>query len=111
MRINEEVKNLRYIGPYFRMNKLSYKEINGQLFHLSKEAIRTLVLESKCGLVDSTKNYKKYHPLLILPHLPIFLHYYVYIERHLQTIFIVRTIMALMRNLSKRKFVQQLMHY
>ncbi|MBE6055046.1 MAG: hypothetical protein E7212_14310, partial [Clostridium sartagoforme] len=50
---------MRYIGPYFRMNKLSYKEINGQLFHLSKEAIRTLVLESKCGLVDSVKNYKK----------------------------------------------------
>ncbi|MDV4151479.1 hypothetical protein R0131_11640 [Clostridium sp. AL.422] len=50
---------MRYIGPYFRMNKLSYKEINGQLFHLSKEAIRTLVLESKCGLVDSIKNYKK----------------------------------------------------
>ncbi|WP_460289212.1 hypothetical protein [Clostridium sp. CTA-7] len=41
------------------MNKLSPKEINGQLFHLSKEAIRTLVLESKCGLVDSIKNYKK----------------------------------------------------
>ena len=53
------MNKLRYIGPYFRMNKLSYKEINGQLFHLSKEAIRTLVLESKCGLVDSVKNYKK----------------------------------------------------
>lgn len=50
---------MRYIGPYFRMNKLSHKEINGQLFHLSKEAIRTLVLESKCGLVDSIKSYKK----------------------------------------------------
>lgn len=50
---------MRYIGPYFRMNKLSHKEINGQLFHLSKEAIRTLVLESKCGLIDSVKNYKK----------------------------------------------------
>lgn len=49
---------MRYIGPYFRMNKLTYKEINGQLFHLSKEAIRTLVIESKCGLVDSLKNYK-----------------------------------------------------
>ena len=53
------MKNLRYIGPFFRMNKLSPKEINGQLFHLSKEAIRTLVLESKCGVVDSIKNYKK----------------------------------------------------
>ena len=50
---------MRYIGPFFRMNKLSQKEISGQLFHLSKEAIRTLVLESKCGLVDSIKNYKK----------------------------------------------------
>ena len=53
------MKNLRYIGPFFRMNKLSPREINGQLFHLSKEAIRTLVLESKCGVVDSIKNYKK----------------------------------------------------
>lgn len=41
------------------MNKLSNKEISGQLFHLSKEAMRTLVLESKCGLVDYIKNYKK----------------------------------------------------
>jgi len=50
---------LRYIGPFFRMNSLSQKEINGQLFHLSKEAVRTLVLESKCGLVSSIKPYKK----------------------------------------------------
>lgn len=41
------------------MNSLSQKEINGQLFHLSKEAVRTLVLESKCGLVSSLKPYKK----------------------------------------------------
>lgn len=41
------------------MNKLSQKEITGQLFHLSKEAVKTLVLESKCGLVDSIKNYKR----------------------------------------------------
>jgi len=50
---------LRYIGPFFRMNKLSQKEITGQLFHLSKEALRTIVLESKCGIVDSIKRYKK----------------------------------------------------
>lgn len=53
------MNKLRYIGPFFRMNSLSQKEINGQLFHLSKEAMRTLVLESKCGLVSSIKNYKK----------------------------------------------------
>lgn len=44
------------------MNSLSQKEINGQLFHLSKEAVRTLVLESKCGLVSSIKPYKKLSP-------------------------------------------------
>lgn len=53
------MKNLRYIGPFFRMNKLSPKEITGQLFHLSKEALRTIVLESKCGIVNSIKRYKK----------------------------------------------------
>ncbi|MBU3133648.1 hypothetical protein KPL40_14430 [Clostridium gasigenes] len=53
---------MRYIGPFFRMNSLSQKEINGQLFHLSKEAVRTLVLESKCGLVSSIKSYKKLSP-------------------------------------------------
>ena len=53
------MNNLRYIGPFFRMNKLSQKEIKGQLFHFSKEAVKTLVLESKCGLVDSLKNYTK----------------------------------------------------
>ncbi|MBU5455992.1 hypothetical protein [Caproiciproducens sp. MSJ-32] len=50
---------MRYIGPFFRMNKLSPKEITGQLFHLSKEALKTIVLESKCGIVDSIKRYKK----------------------------------------------------
>ena len=36
------MKNLRYIGPFFRMNSLSEKEINGQLFYLSKEAVKTI---------------------------------------------------------------------
>lgn len=53
------MNKLRYIGPFFRMNSLSQKEISGQLFYLSKEAIRTLVIESKCGLVDSIKSYKR----------------------------------------------------
>lgn len=53
------MNKLRYIGPFFRMNSLSQKEISGQLFYLSKEAIRTLVLESKCGLVSSIKSYKR----------------------------------------------------
>ena len=33
------------------MNSLSQKEISGQLFYLSKESVKTLVLNSKCGLI------------------------------------------------------------
>ena len=50
---------MRYIGPFFRMNSLSQKEINGQLFYLSKEAVKTIVLHSKCGLVSPIKRYSK----------------------------------------------------
>lgn len=56
------MKILKYIGPFFRMNSLSQEEISAQLFHLSKEAIKTIVLESKCGLVSSVKNLKKLTP-------------------------------------------------
>ena len=52
------MKNLRYIGPFFRMNSLSEKEINGQLFYLSKEAVKTIVLQSKCGLVSKIRKNK-----------------------------------------------------
>ncbi|WP_297423324.1 hypothetical protein [Clostridium sp.] len=50
---------MRYIGPFFRMNSLSQKEISGQLFHLSKESIKTLVLNSKCGLLAQIRTSKK----------------------------------------------------
>lgn len=41
------------------MNSLSQKEISGQLFHLSKEAIKTLVLNSKCGILAQVRTAKK----------------------------------------------------
>ncbi|NSB17394.1 MULTISPECIES: hypothetical protein [Clostridium] len=50
---------MRYIGPFFRMNSLSQKEISGQLFYLSKESIKTLVLNSKCGILAQTRASKK----------------------------------------------------
>ncbi|MEG2739750.1 MAG: hypothetical protein RR950_11825 [Clostridium sp.] len=50
---------MRYIGPFFRMNSLSQDEICGQLFHLSKEAVKILTLNSKCGYVFSSRNSKK----------------------------------------------------
>ncbi|WP_242947019.1 hypothetical protein [Clostridium haemolyticum] len=47
---------LRYIGPFLRMNKLSIDQIQNQLFHLSKESIKNLVLSSKCGIVMDHRN-------------------------------------------------------
>lgn len=41
------------------MNSLSQKEISGQLFHLSKESVKTLVLNSKCGLLAQLRTSKK----------------------------------------------------
>jgi len=41
------------------MNSLSPKEISGQLFHLSKESVKTLVLNSKCGLLAQVRTSKK----------------------------------------------------
>ncbi len=41
------------------MNSLSQKEISGQLFYLSKESIKTLVLNSKCGILAQTRDFKK----------------------------------------------------
>lgn len=41
------------------MNSLSEKEISCQLFHLAKESIKTLVLNSKCGLLAQVRTSKK----------------------------------------------------
>ena len=50
---------MKYIGPFFRMNSLSIEEIKGQLFYLSKEAIKIISLNSKCGITLSNRNSKK----------------------------------------------------
>ncbi|AOR22551.1 hypothetical protein [Clostridium taeniosporum] len=50
---------MRYIGPFFRMNSLSQKEISNQLFYLSKESVKTIVLNSKCGLLIPIRISKK----------------------------------------------------
>ena len=50
---------MRYIGPFFRMNSLSTDEISGQLFYLAKESVKTIVLNSKCGLLAPVHTSKK----------------------------------------------------
>lgn len=52
---------LKYIGPFFRMNIISREEICSQLFHLSKEAVKAICLNSKCGIVSSFKSSRKSH--------------------------------------------------
>lgn len=69
------------------MNSLSQKEISSQLFHLSKESVKTLVLNSKCGILAQIRTSKKssiddisilnnYSPLLCLykKASPLFIH-------------------------------------
>lgn len=50
---------MRYIGPFFRMNSLCEEDIKGQLFFLSREAVKTIVLTSKCGILSSFRASKK----------------------------------------------------
>ncbi|MGL5244922.1 MAG: hypothetical protein ACRC7R_07120, partial [Sarcina sp.] len=49
---------MKYIGPFFRMNSLSTKEIESQLLYLSREAIKHIVLESRCGITVNSKTFK-----------------------------------------------------
>ena len=42
---------LRYIGPFFKMNKLTPEQIDSQLFHLSKESIKSIVMFSNFGII------------------------------------------------------------
>lgn len=49
---------LKYIGPFLRTNTLSKSKIENQLFHLSKETLKYIVLESKCGVTLPIKELK-----------------------------------------------------
>lgn len=49
---------MKYIGPFFRMNSISKSHIKKQLFFFSKEAVKHIVLESKCGILTSLKDLK-----------------------------------------------------
>ncbi|MBK1810451.1 hypothetical protein JHL18_07370 [Clostridium sp. YIM B02505] len=51
---------MKYIGPFFRINSLTSLEIESQLFFLSREALKHIVLQSRCGLIASSKTSKKY---------------------------------------------------
>ncbi|WP_315119297.1 hypothetical protein [uncultured Clostridium sp.] len=49
---------MKYIGPFLRLNALSKENIKNQLFHLSKESLKDILLNSKCGILIDTKEFK-----------------------------------------------------
>ncbi|WP_234121733.1 hypothetical protein [Clostridium hydrogenum] len=70
---------LKYIGPFFRSNSLTKNNIANQLFHLSKESVKDIVFNSKCGItipfkelkikdipVNDINIFKSFSPLLCL---------------------------------------------
>ncbi|MGL5822167.1 MAG: hypothetical protein ACRCYE_11225 [Sarcina sp.] len=50
---------MKYIGSFFRMNSISTKEIESQLLFFSRESLKHILLESKCGVPISQKTLKK----------------------------------------------------
>ncbi|MCH3962748.1 MAG: hypothetical protein LKE46_00500 [Clostridium sp.] len=49
---------MKYIGPFLKINKISTDNIKSQLYYLSKESLRQIVLYSKCGVTIQTKDLK-----------------------------------------------------
>lgn len=55
------VYDLKYIGPFLRMNTLKSHTIEKQLFYLAKESLKYLVLNSKCGITIPINDLKAKH--------------------------------------------------
>lgn len=49
---------MRYIGPFLRISTLTNENIENQLCHLSKEALKNIIFHSKCGVTSSIKDFK-----------------------------------------------------
>lgn len=49
---------MKYIGPFLRLNSLNKDNIKNQLFHLSKESMKNIIFNSKCGITINTKELK-----------------------------------------------------
>lgn len=41
---------MKYIGPFLRINSINKNNISSELFHLSKESLKYIILNSKCGI-------------------------------------------------------------
>jgi len=49
---------LKFIGPFLRINTLNKNNIKNQLFYLSKESLKDIVFDSKCGIYIPVRDLK-----------------------------------------------------
>lgn len=49
---------MKYIGPFLKLNSLNKENIKNQLFYISKESVKLIVLNSELGIKNHTKKSK-----------------------------------------------------
>ena len=49
---------MKFIGPFLRINTLNKNNIKNQFFYLSKESLKDIVFDSKCGIYIPVKDLK-----------------------------------------------------
>ena len=49
---------LNFLGPFLRINTLDKNNIKNQFFYLSKESLKDIVFDSKCGIYIPTRDFK-----------------------------------------------------
>ena len=49
---------MKFIGPFLRINTLNKNNIKNQFFYLSKESLKDIVFDSKCGIYIPAKDLK-----------------------------------------------------
>lgn len=52
------VKVLKYIGPFLRINTLSKDNIEKQLLYFTRESLKHIVLNSRCGITANLSDFK-----------------------------------------------------
>ena len=49
---------MKFIGPFLRINTLNKNNIKNQFFYLSKESLKDIVFDSKCGIYIPARDLK-----------------------------------------------------
>ncbi|WP_291633084.1 hypothetical protein [Clostridium sp.] len=49
---------MKFIGPFLRINSLNKNNIKNQFFYLSKESLKDIVFDSKCGIYIPSRDLK-----------------------------------------------------